>query len=313
MRPETRILILILGPTGGGKSAAGIRLAKDFDGEIINCDSMQVYRGFDIGTDKPPAGMRAEIPHHLLDIADPATQFTAADFAARAIEAASGILERGKLPFVVGGTGLYFKALLDGLFPGPGRDDTLRRELEKEAREKGLDHLRKKLEEVDPAYLRRISRNDRRKIIRALEVYALTGKPLSRHFLETRSFLDDFHPVKIGLKCERDVLNRKIEERVDRMFQSGIVEEVRALLAGGVDEKASPFLALGYKHVLAFLKGSLTLEEAVVLTKRDTRRYAKRQMTWFRKMEGIRWFEPGEVDAMAAMIAAELTRTSYKL
>jgi len=307
LRPDIKILILILGPTGVGKSAVGFHLAKKFNGEIINCDSMQVYRGFDIGTDKPPAAMRAEIPHHLLDIAEPSSLFTAADFVARAIEASRGIIEREKLPFIIGGTGLYFKALVGGLFPGPSRDVALRRELEKEAQEKGLGYLREKLAEVDPGYLLRISRNDRRKIIRALEVYALTGKPLSQHFLGTRPFLEDFHPVKIGLQCERVVLYRKIEERVDRMFQSGLVDEVRALLARAVDEKAPPFLALGYKHVLAFIKGSLTLEEAVVLTKRDTRHYAKRQMTWFRKMEGIRWFGPEELGAMSDVIAAELS------
>jgi len=289
-----------------GKSAAGFHLAKEFRGEIINCDSMQVYRGFDIGTDKPPAAVRAEVPHHLLDVADPSSQFTAAAFIEQAIRAIRLILAKDRLPIIVGGTGLYIKTLLEGLFPGPGREDSLRRELEKEARAKGLDHLRKKLEEVDPVYLGKISRNDRRKIIRALEVYALTGKPFSAHFADTRPCLEDFHPIKIGLKCEKDVLDRRIEERVDRMFRMGIIQEVRALRARGVDEKAPPFQALGYKHVLAFLAGSLTMEEAISLTKRDTRRYAKRQMTWFRKMGGVRWFGPDEIRAMADFVAAEL-------
>jgi len=299
-------LIILLGPTAVGKSAAGYLLAKKFSGEIINCDSMQVYRGFDIGTDKPPAAIRAEIPHHLLDIADPSSQFTAAAFIEQAVQAVRLILAQSRLPIIVGGTGLYFKSLLEGLFPGPGRDDSLRRELEKAAGEKGLAYLRKKLEEVDPDYLGRISLNDRRKIIRALEVHTLTGKPLSAHFADTRPCLEDFHPIKIGLKCEKDVLYRRIEERVDRMFRLGIVDEAQALLAQGVDEKAPPFLALGYKYVLAFLKGKLTMEEAISLTKRDTRRYAKRQMTWFRKMEGIHWFGPDEAGVMADFVAAEL-------
>jgi len=287
-----------------GKSAAGVYLARRFGGEIINCDSMQVYRGFDIGTDKPTPEMRKLVPHHLLDIIEASDQFTAADFVRGALAALRLIEERGGLPFIVGGTGLYLKALLDGLFPGPGRDEELRRELEREVQEKGLQSLRRKLEEVDPRYARLIGENDKVRIIRALEVFYLTRKPISVHFESTRSEVSDFHLLKIGLQLERKELYRMIEERVDRMFQRGIVAEVRNLLAAGVEESAPPFRALGYKHVLASLKGTMSLDEAARLTKQDTRHYAKRQISWFRKMAGVNWLPAGDHATLAAYLEA---------
>jgi len=299
-------LVVILGPTGVGKSAAGVHLAQRFGGEIINCDSMQVYRGFDIGTDKPRPEMRKLVPHHLLDIASPEDQFTAADFVRQALVAIGQIEEKGKLPIVVGGTGLYLKALVDGLFPGPGRNIELRRRLEHEAAEKGLLSLRRKLEEVDPAYARLIGERDKVRIIRALEVFSLTKQPISRHFQNTRSELASFHVSKIGLQLERKVLYRRIEDRVDAMFRMGIVAEVRGLLAAGVKETAPPFHALGYKHVLAHIKGHISLDEAARLTKRDTRHYAKRQITWFRKMQGVNWLPAEDYAAQAAFLEAEL-------
>jgi tRNA dimethylallyltransferase len=302
LRLEKRRLVIILGPTGVGKSAAGVTLALRFGGEIIGCDSMQVYRGFDIGTDKPGAEMRRLVPHHLLDVADAADQFTAADFVRRALAAVRQIEGRGRLPFVVGGTGLYLKALLDGLFPGPGRDPRLRQELEREAAEKGLESLRRRLEEVDPVYARLIGEKDKVRIIRALEVFALTRKPISEHFGNTRSEVADFHLIKIGLQLERQELYRRIEERVDRMFERGLVAEVRGLLASGVKESAPPFRALGYRRVLAHLEGRLSLEEAVRLTKMDTRHYAKRQISWFRKMAGVTWRPAGDHSALAAFL-----------
>jgi len=287
-----------LGPTGVGKSATSIFLAKKFRGEIINCDSMQVYKGFDIGTDKPPLDKREGVPHHLLDIVEPSTQFTAADFAKRAQEAISEIQQRKRLPLVVGGTGLYLKALLEGLFPGPGRDLHLRQELEKEAKEKGLGSLRKKLEEIDPVYSRKIGESDKMRIIRALEVFFLTGKPISEHFLKTKPYLEDFHILKIGLKLERKELYKRIEERVDKMFEKGIVQEVTKLLERRVKEDSPPFRALGYRYVLSFLKKEISLEEAISLTKKSTRHYAKRQMTWFRKIKDVNWYSPYERSAL---------------
>jgi tRNA dimethylallyltransferase len=288
-----------------GKSAAGVYLARRFRGEIINCDSMQVYRGFDIGTDKPTPEMRKLVPHHLLDIAEASVQFTAADFVRQALAAVRLIEERSRLPFVIGGTGLYLKALLDGLFPGPGRDTGLRRKLEQEAAERGLPSLRRKLEEVDPGYARLIGEKDKVRIIRALEVFYLTRKPISEHFEGTRSEVADFHLYKIGLQLERKELYRMIEERVDWMFQGGIVAEVRSLLAAGVEESAPPFRALGYRHILAHLKGTISLDEAGRLTKQDTRHYAKRQISWFRKMAGVSWFPAGDHAALAAFLEAQ--------
>jgi tRNA dimethylallyltransferase len=306
LRPEKRRLLIILGPTGVGKSAAGVFLALRFGGEIISCDSMQVYRGFDIGTDKPSAEMRRLVPHHLLDVAEATDQFTAADFVRQSLAAVRQIEKRGRLPFVVGGTGLYLKALLDGLFPGPGRDARLRRELEKEAAQMGLESLRRRLEEVDPVYARLIGEKDKVRIIRALEVFALTRKPLSEHFENTRSEVADFHLLRIGLQLERKELYRRIEERVDRMFERGIVAEVHGLLASGVKESAPPFRALGYRHVLAHLEGKLSLEEARRLTKQDTRHYAKRQVSWFRKMAGVTWLAARDHLALATFLEGQL-------
>jgi len=285
-----------------GKSAAGIYLALRFGGEIINCDSMQVYRGFDIGTDKPTPDMRRRVPHHLLDIAEASDQFTAADFVREALAALRLIEERGRLPFVVGGTGLYLKALLDGLFPGPGRNAELRLKLEQEAVEKGLPSLHRRLEQVDPVYARLIGPRDKVRIIRALEVFYLTGKPISEHFQNTRSEVTDFHLLKIGLKLERKELYRMIEERVDRMFQGGIVEEVRSLLAAGVRPEAPPFRALGYKHILSYLEREVSFDEAARLTKQDTRHYAKRQISWFQKMAGVTWLPAGDHACVGAFL-----------
>jgi tRNA dimethylallyltransferase len=299
-------LVIILGPTGVGKSAAGVYLARKFEGEIINCDSMQVYRGFDIGTDKPTPEMRRLVPHHLLDVAAASDQFTAADFVRQALAAVRLIEERGRLPFVVGGTGLYIKALVEGLFPGPGRDPDLRRKLEREAAEKGLQSLHRELEEVDPRYARLIGKRDKVRIIRALEVFRLTRKPISEHFENTRSELADFHLIKIGLQLERKELYRRIEERVGRMFERGIVAEVGGLLAAGLEESVPAFQALGYKRVLAHLKGKISLDEAVRLTKQDTRQYAKRQLSWFRKMTGVRWLPAGDHPALAAFLESQI-------
>lgn len=299
-------LVIILGPTGAGKSSTSLKLAKNIDGEIINCDSMQVYRCFDIGTDKLPLEKRENIPHHLLDIAEPSTQFTAADFAKHALKAINLILKKKKLPIIVGGTGLYLKALLDGLFPGPARSSRLRHSLEKEVKAKGLESLANKLKKIDSEYYQKIGSNDKMRIIRALEVFYLTEKPLSEHFLNTKSFVNDFNIIKIGLKLNRKELYRRIEERVDKMFKKGIINEVEGLLERGVEENSPPFRALGYKYVLKYLKKEMPLEEAISFTKRDTRRYAKRQLTWFRKMKEIKWFSPYDFTSLAAYVEKEL-------
>lgn len=298
MEPKRKALIIILGPTCVGKSTTAIKLAKIFNGEIINCDSMQVYRGFDVGTDKIPLDQRETVPHHLLDMISPSTQFTASDFVQLALEVIESIHKKNKLPIITGGTGLYLKALLNGLFPEGKSDPNIRKRLEAEAEEKGLERLNEKLRTVDPQYAEKIGNNDQYRTIRALEVFEATNKSLSEHFADTRSFVEDFNVLKIGLKIDRQILYTKIEKRVDKMFAGGLVHEVKSLLEKGVNEESPPFRALGYKFVLKHLKKELSLEEAILLTKRDTRHYAKRQMTWFRKMEGIQWFHPEEFDSL---------------
>ena len=289
-----------------GKSAAAIELALRFGGEIINADSMQVYRGFDIGTGKPSPDDRRRVPHHLLDIVEPTVQFTAADFARRAADAVRLIQERGRHPFVVGGTGLYLRSLVDGLFPGPGRDPAVRARLESEVRTSGLDGLRKELERVDPAYAGLIGPHDKVRMVRALEVYALTRRPISEHFSRTRSPLGDLLPVKIGLNLDRPALYAKIEERVDRMFRDGLIDEVRRRLGEGLPETAPPFRALGYRHVVRCVRQEIPVAEAVRLTKLDTRHFAKRQMTWFRKMAGVTWLPADDPVALAAHLEEQL-------
>jgi tRNA dimethylallyltransferase len=306
LEPEIRNLVLILGPTGVGKSRTAVSLALRFEGEIINGDSIQVYRGFDIGTDKPAPEDRRRVPHHLIDAVNPRVQFTAADFVKEALRAAVEISGRGRVPFVVGGTGLYLKALVDGLFPGPGRDPDLRAELEAEARDKGLEGLFLRLREVDPDYARTIRSRDRMRIIRALEVYRLTGRPLSEHFRNTAPPTGRANVIRIGLELERQVLYRRIDERVERMFAGGLVEEVRGLLAAGIGEDAPPFRALGYKHVLNVLRGAISEEEARALTKTDTRHYAKRQITWFRKTAGVAWFSPDDISGLESYLEKQL-------
>ena len=300
------MIVVILGPTGVGKSGIALGLAAKLRGEIINADSMQVYRGFDIGTDKPSPADRLAVPHHLLDVAEPGNQFTAADFVAGALEAMAGIHGRGAVPFVVGGTGLYIKALLDGLFPGPGRNPEVRSRLEAEAARDGLEALYRRLEAVDPAYALKVRARDRIRIVRALEVFETTGKPISEHFRGTESFVKGLRQVRVGLELERPVLVRRIEERVDRMFAAGLVKEVEGLLARGVPPDAPAFKGLGYKQVLSFLRSEISLDEARDLVKRETRRFAKRQMTWFRKMSDIAWFSPEDTAALEAHVGKNI-------
>jgi tRNA dimethylallyltransferase len=294
LEAEAPVLLVVLGPTAVGKSRVAVDLARRFAGEIISGDSIQVYRGFDIGTDKPGPEDRRGVPHHLIDIVGPEVQYTAADFVRDALATAGQIAARGRLPIIAGGTGLYLKALLDGLFPGPGRDPAVREALEAEAGRQGLDALFRRLEAADPEYARKIRGRDRVRIIRALEVMTATGKPLSEHFLETRSPVAGRTVIRLGLQLDRATLVRRIDDRVDRMFARGLVEEVRSLLTRGVPASAPAFKALGYSHVVRLLRGEISRDEAVALTKTATRQYAKRQMTWFRKMAGVAWFSPDD-------------------
>lgn len=288
---DSRILLaVVIGPTGSGKSELALRVALDAGGEIVNCDSMQVYRGFDIGTAKIPPDERRGIPHHLIDLADPEALFTAGDYAREARAVFQQIGLRGRIPVVVGGTGFYLRALLEGLFHGPERDETLRRRLEQ--REQRLPgSLHRILTRLDAAAGARIHPNDKNKTIRALEVRLLEGRPISELFTLGRAPLTGFLPVKIGLRPDRNLLYDRLDARAAAMFERGLVWEVRDLLARGVMPSAKPFESLGYKQALMVVEGHLTLQQAIQSTQAETRRYAKRQMTWFRKELGVHWLE----------------------
>ena len=302
-------LLVILGPTGIGKSALAQQLALILDSAVIHADSRQVYKHMDIGTAKPSPAMRRQLPHYLLDVVEPDEPFNAGRYR----ELASPLIEtlwrcQGKLPIVEGGSGLYIKALVDGLFEGPAADERIRRRLKKLAQEKGAAYLHRQLSEVDPASAARLHPNDTPRLIRALEVLELTGKPLS--LLQGRIPPSPYTPIFFGLNTERRLLYRWIEERVQKMLQQGLLEEVEWLLARGYEENLSSMRGLGYKQVAGYLRGEYGLEQALYLLKRDTRRYAKRQLTWFRRDERIRWLEvshPSRIEELIPPILATLS------
>jgi tRNA dimethylallyltransferase len=286
---ETAIpLPVIVGPTGSGKSDLALRIASELGGEIVNCDSLQVYRGFDIGTAKVPAAERRGVPHHLIDAIDPAQLFTAGDYARLAEAALGDIAGRGRIPVLAGGTGFYLRALLDGLFPGPSRDQTLRMRLERrEARRKGSLH--RILKRLDPQAAERIHPNDKNKTMRALEVRLIEGRSLTALFERGRAPLTGFRPIKLGLDPPRELLHARLNARTSAIFESGFLDEVRHLLAAGVAPGVKPFESLGYKQALRVIDGHMTLDQALKSTQLETRRYAKRQITWFRKEAGLHW------------------------
>ncbi|MEW6455994.1 MAG: tRNA (adenosine(37)-N6)-dimethylallyltransferase MiaA [Acidobacteriota bacterium] len=301
-----KILIVVLGPTAVGKSEIGIQIAKELNGEIINFDSMQVYKGFDIGTAKVPPEKRENIPHHLIDILDKCEQFSAADFAKHAYSILKEIIERNKIPILVGGTGLYLRALLNGIFPGPGRDEDVREEIMREIEEFGTEKMWENLNKVDSEYAKRIDKNDKIRIIRGLEIFRLTGIPISAHFKNTRSLVEDWKKIKVGVIMKKKKLYQKINERSEKMFFSGLLEEIKKLMLKGIDENCPLFQALGYKWALKSLKGEISVEEAVRLTQRDTRHYAKRQLTWFKKEKGVHWFLPEDKEKIIEFIKKEI-------
>jgi tRNA dimethylallyltransferase len=285
-------IITIVGPTASGKSDLAISLAQQFRGEIVNYDSVQVFRGFDIGSAKPSLEERALIPHHMIDIREPAELFTAGDYQREARAALTDIRSRGKLPILVGGTGLYLRALTEGLFAGPTRSTYWRARLEALSEARGREYLHRLLQRLDPEAAARIAARDKPKLIRALEVRLETGKPLTEHLKEEpRNPLEGFRIATLGLDPPRDECYRRIDLRVQRMFEAGLVDEVRGLLERGVPRDAKPFGAIGYRHVLAGLDNIDTMQ----LIQRDTRRYAKRQLTWFRRQSDTHWFGgPGD-------------------
>ena len=311
---KTRIpgFVAILGPTASGKSALALSLAEQFDGEIVNCDSTAVYRRFDIGTDKVPMAERRGIPHHLIDIADPTAEYTAAQYARDAAAAIREIQHRGHLPFVVGGTGFYYRALTRGLFPGPGRDAALRQRLEAIADRHDVVFLHKMLARVDPPSGLRIQPRDRKRIVRALEVFFLTGQPLTDHFSETASPIAGMEIVAIALRLPAAQISERVTRRVHQQFERGLLNEIRGVLASGVPETARPFGGLVYRQALEHLHGVRDEAATRVLIAQENRRYARRQLIWFRKEPNLTWFEgPGEspttIAAVRRLLSARLS------
>lgn len=282
-------LVVLLGPTAVGKSRVAIDVAKRLDTEILTADSRQVYRGMDVGTDKPSMAARQDIPHHLIDLVDPDERFNAGLFRRQATEVIEGLYQRRLLPLVVGGTGLYVRTLLQGLCDAPPSDPPLRAQLCDEAREQGHDHLYTRLVAADPVTAARLHPRDISKIIRALEVHHLSGVPMSSFHAGHRFAERPFSALVIGLNRERDQLYRRIEERIDWQLANGLLEETRDLLDRGYRRDAPAMTGLGYRHVAAYLAGECDREEMIRLFKRDTRRFAKRQMTWFKHEPEIRW------------------------
>ena len=286
-------MIVIAGPTAVGKTRISLELAEKLGGEIVSADSRQVYRFMDIGTAKPsPEDMR-RIPHHMIDVVNPDEEYTVADYGRSAHAAIKSILERGKIPIMVGGSGLYIRAVIDGIFPGPGSDKKIRENLEKEAEINGLSSLYDRLCKVDPAASSRIHPNDKRRIIRALEIYEITGKPISLLQEKGKKKEASCNTVMIGLNRPREELYGRIEEKVEEIFRQGFVEEVKALLDKGYEENLISMEALGYREVIKFLKGEIGLEPAKRKVKQNTCHYAKRQLIWFRKDKRINWFNIG--------------------
>ncbi|MCJ7617840.1 MAG: tRNA (adenosine(37)-N6)-dimethylallyltransferase MiaA [Desulfobacterales bacterium] len=295
-------IIVICGPTGLGKTSVSIELAIDFHGEIIGADSMQIYRYMNIGTAKPTLNEQARVPHHLIDIVDPDEPFDAAGFAKMAGEMIMKLHIDGVVPFVVGGTGLYIKSLVHGLSHAGPADKDIRKRLKESELLHGSGFLYEKLSKCDPEAAERIHPNDTFRIIRALEVYEATGMAISQyskdHGFENRRF----NVLKIGLHIERETLYERINQRVDAMIAAGLVDEVKMLLNRGYSEDLKSMQSIGYRHMIDFIKGRITWEETVRTLKRDTRRYAKRQMTWFKADPEIVWAEPEQLDYIKEML-----------
>ncbi len=288
------LLVAIVGPTATGKSSLALGLARALHGEIVNCDSMQMVRGMDIGTAKPSRQEQATVPHHLYDRVDPDGWYSAGQYMKEARPVCREIAGRGRVPLVVGGTGLYLRALLLGVFEGPGRSQEYRRYLHQVVSNKGKAALHEMLVRVDPSSSQRIQPTDVVRVVRALEVYHLAGRPIS-DLQGERKFLTGFRVVKTGIGLEREELYVRIDSRVREMFRAGLLGEVEGLISQGFSPECKGFEAIGYRQVVACLNGQIGLEEAVESTCTDTRRYAKRQMTWFRREPDLHWVSaPGE-------------------
>ena len=288
-----RSVLTIIGPTAVGKTAVAVALARELGGEIVSADSRQVYRGMDVGTAKPTAEERAAARHHLIDIVEPSEIYDAARFASDAERVLSELTGAGVEPVIAGGTGFYLASLFEGLFEGPGRDDDLRRELRTKLQAEGAAKLHEELAGVDPESAQRLHVNDTARVIRALEVYLATGRPLSNWHGEPRR-TPAFRPGYVGLSMPRDLIYERINRRVDAMMAAGLLEEVRELVSSGRLSSSMPAAnAVGYRELLPVVEEGADADKAVALIKRSTRRYAKRQVAWFSRLSGVKWIDPG--------------------
>jgi tRNA dimethylallyltransferase len=303
---------VILGPTGVGKTTLALRLARAWGAEILSADSLQVYRELDIGTAKPTLEQRALIPHHLIDLVFPDEPFDAAQYSRQAREILAGLHARAIPPLIVGGTGLYIRALLYGLFSDAVQDRRVRRRLQEEMEAVGLPVLYSRLQSLDPEAAGKIHPHDAFRIIRALEVIAATGQPLSVQHQAHRFSRSPYRIFKLGLNLPRERLYEQIDSRVEEMLAQGLVAEVQELRRR-YDPKLKPFQALGYWHIISFLNGTLSWEEAILQLKRDTRRYAKRQMTWFNGEPEIHWLEPDQMDVAEILLKKFFTYADSSL
>ena len=288
--PKPPLLVVVLGPTASGKTALSLALARHFSGEIVNCDSVAMYRGFEIGTAKPTSAERAEVPHHLVDFVDPLCDVSAGEYARQARQVVSEIAGREHLPIVSGGTGLYLRALLDGLFAGPQRSEVLRNRLRRRADVRGSNYLHRLLRRLDSAAADRIHANDMPKLIRAIEVCLAARRPMTELWQQGREPLTGFRILRIGLNPDREALYGRINDRALKMFDEGLIAETEALLAK-FGAEARPLSSLGYKQALQFLRGELDRESALRAAQQAHRNYAKRQMTWFRREPEVVWVD----------------------
>jgi tRNA dimethylallyltransferase len=295
-------IIIICGPTAIGKTAVAVDLAQHFNGQIIGADSMQVYKYMDIGTAKPTAEEQNRVAHHMIDIVEPDDTFDAARYTGLARAKIFALNQQNITPFVVGGTGLYIKALLYGLFNAAVSDPDVRSRLKEEGAVHGVEYLHARLVRLDPETARRLHVHDTYRILRALEVVETTGKPISRHHQEHGFLEQPFRSLKIGLNMDRAILYEGINARIDVMISAGFVDEVRNLLARGYPRDLKSMQSIGYRHMIDYLEGRLSWEECTRTLKRDHRRYAKRQLTWFGADPEIIWKEPGQTNEMMIII-----------
>lgn len=300
-------VLCLVGPTAVGKTALALELARDYDAEIVSVDSMQVYRGMDIGTAKATPAERSLAAHHLIDIVDPDEDYSVARFINDAAAALADLRQRGKNALLVGGTGLYFKGLLEGLFEVAANDQgAVREKLAARLAAEGREALHRELQAIDPESARRIHPHDTHRLLRALEIYLLTGIPWSRHLQEQQQEPLLRRALVIGLACERPLLYERINRRVEMMLTQGLQAEVAGLLAAGYGPELPAMQAIGYRHLVNFIHGRWDWEETVELLARDTRHYAKRQFTWFNRLPGIHWLEPAAGGAIRRLIEAHL-------